>query len=341
VDTRLIALRAWLAEVVKRDVVDIAPASADASFRRYFRVRFAADTAIVMDAPPEKENSQPFVTIAGMLQTMGLNVPRVLAHNFQHGFFLLSDLGSTPYLSVLNPNNVAQLYGDAMAALLTLQREGKPYQAQLPAYDEKLLWNEMQLFRDWYLARHLQLTLAPPQHAILDRSWHYLVQQALAQPPVFVHRDYHSRNLMYSDGSVGRNPGILDFQDAVHGPITYDLVSLLRDCYITWPRAQIEAWVNDYHAQLHDAGMIKAVSAAQFLQWFDLMGIQRHLKASGIFARLNYRDGKPGYLADIPRTLNYVLDVAQGYPELHALSALFNELDIARRLSPTTNPVIN
>ncbi len=339
-DMRFAALRAWLTEVLKRDVIDISPASADASFRRYFRARYADATAIVMDAPPDRENSQPFVTIAGMLQVMGLNVPLVRESNFQQGFFLLSDLGSSQYLAVLNQSNVAPLYGDAMAALLTLQREGEPYQSQLPLYDEQLLWKEMQLFRDWYLTRHLQFTLSHPQHAILDRTWQYLQGEALAQPRVFVHRDYHSRNLMYSDGSVGKNPGILDFQDAVQGPITYDLVSLLRDCYISWPREQIDGWVRSYHAQLQDAGMLHAVSADHFRQWFDLMGIQRHLKASGIFARLNYRDGKPGYLADIPRTLNYVFSVAQDYPQLKPFTALLTELDIPMRLQQTTAKVI-
>lgn len=340
-DTRFAALYAWLTEVVKRDVIDIAPASADASFRRYFRVRYADETMIVMDAPPDKENSQPFVTIADMLQAMGLNVPRVREANFQQGFFLLSDLGSSQYLSVLNQHNVAGLYGDALAALLILQREGKVYQDQLAPYDEQRLWNEMQLFRDWYLTRHLQFTLSNQQNTILDATWQYLQAQALAQPRVFVHRDYHSRNLMYSDGSVGINPGILDFQDAVQGPITYDVVSLLRDCYISWPRDQIEAWVQNYHAQLQEAGMLHAVSADQFRQWFDLMGIQRHLKASGIFARLNYRDGKPGYLADIPRTLNYIFSVAQDYPQLKPFIGLLTELNIPQHLPQTTTTVSN
>jgi aminoglycoside/choline kinase family phosphotransferase len=189
----------------------------------------------------------------------------------------------------------------------------------------------MHLFRDWYLQTHLGCTLTPAQLDVLDNTFAFLATQALAQPRVFVHRDYHSRNLMYVQ-QAGQNPGVLDFQDAVAGPLTYDLVSLLRDCYIAWPRAQVMEWVAEYHHKLHAAGLFRAVSQEQFIRWFDLMGVQRHLKASGIFARLNHRDGKPGYLNDIPRTLGYILQVAPDYPELHAFLALLDELAIPARL---------
>lgn len=332
-DNRLEELRDWLRIVFKRDDVTVEPASADASFRRYFRTHQSGQSYIIMDAPPDKENTQPFLRIARVMHDIGLNVPVVLQQNLNQGYFLLSDLGYTQYLSVLTPQNADELYGDAMTSLLILQHDGAYHQSQLPPYDQTLLWNEMQLFRDWYLGRHLRLTLTAAQHAILDKTWQWLAEQALAQPKVFVHRDYHSRNLMYSRGDFGRNPGILDFQDAVQGPITYDLVSLLRDCYVAWPRQQIEDWVTQYYQRASDAGMLPKVSRDQFLAWFDLMGIQRHLKASGIFARLNYRDHKPGYLKDIPRTLNYVLSVAADYPPLHGFVELLQELEIPAHLA--------
>ena len=332
-DSRLEELRDWLRILFKRDDIAVEPASADASFRRYFRTQQSGQSYIIMDAPPDKENTQPYLRVAREMHNIGLNVPIVLQQNLQQGYFLLSDLGHTQYLSVLTEQTADQLYRDAMTALLILQHDGAYYQTQLPPYDQPLLWNEMQLFREWYLGRHLQLTLTKSQHAVLDSTWQWLADQALAQPKVFVHRDYHSRNLMYSQGDFGRNPGILDFQDAVQGPITYDLVSLLRDCYIAWPRQQVEAWVTQYYQRAIEAGMLSNVSRDQFIAWFDVMGIQRHLKASGIFARLNYRDHKPGYLKDIPRTLNYVLAVAPDYPPLHQFVELMQELAIPSHIT--------
>lgn len=330
-DERFAQLKAWLQVQLGKADFQIEPASADASFRRYFRVTTQDKTLIAMDAPPDKEDSHPFVRIAGYLVAMKINAPRVLAENFSEGYFLLSDLGHTHYLAVLNPQNASSLYADAMQVLLTLQQQGAVYLRSLPAYDQELLLREMNLFRDWYLVKHLGLDLSSEQHAVLGDSFAFLAEQALAQPRVFVHRDYHSRNLMYLE-EAGSNPGVIDFQDAVAGPLTYDLVSLLRDCYIAWPQAQITAWITDYHTQLHQAGYFKTVNLQQFMRWFDLMGIQRHLKASGIFARLNYRDGKPGYLNDIPRTLGYILQVAPAYPELQGFLELLNKLSIPDRL---------
>ena len=314
---RLEQLKQWLTESVGLPSFSIEPASSDASFRRYFRVSFDGQTRIAMDAPPQKEDSAPFVRLARRLFECGLNVPEVLAEDLDQGFVLLSDLGSQHYLDVLNAQNVERLYGDALGALITLQACG-PHEDELPPYDRELLLTEMKLFRDWYLGTHKGVNLSADDQKSLDAVFEVLVANALEQPQVAVHRDYHSRNLMVCD----HNPGILDFQDAVFGPMTYDLVSLLRDCYIAWPRDAIEAWVQNYHELALDSGILRQPCSEQFLRWFDLMGVQRHLKASGIFARLNHRDGKPGYLQDIPRTLAYVREVAGRYPELKFLSEL-------------------
>jgi len=317
VPQRLEQLNHWLSRELGLPRYDIAPASSDASFRRYFRVRFEGESRIVMDAPPDKEDSKPFVRIARQLHAIGLHVPEILAEDLGQGFLLLSDLGSEQYLSVLNEHTVERLYGDALGALVTLQACG-PQADALSPYDRALLLREMELFREWYLGRHLGLQLSDAEHALLDRTFHLLAEAALSQPQVAVHRDYHSRNLMVAP----HNPGILDFQDAVFGPVTYDLVSLLRDCYIAWPRAQVEAWALGYQDLAYDSGIVRERDEERFLRWFDWMGVQRHLKATGIFARLNHRDGKPGYLKDIPRTLGYVREVAARYPELADFAGL-------------------
>lgn len=308
-DQRFELLQRWLPGVAGIRDCTITPASADASFRRYFRVRFDGQTRIVMDAPPSHEDCRPFVQVSALLAGIGLHVPEVLVEDHEQGFLLLTDLGERMYLEELNEATAEGLYGDALQALLRLQAHGD---APLPPYDGELLRREMELFREWYLGRHLGLSLSRDQHAVIDQAFALLSDAALQQPRVIVHRDYHSRNLMVSDP----NPGILDFQDAVMGPITYDPVSLLRDCYIAWPADRVERWVQDYHRQLLDRNVLDGVGLEEFRRWFDLMGIQRHLKASGIFARLNHRDGKPGYLDDIPRTLAYVMEVGKGYPEL-------------------------
>lgn len=308
-DSRFEQLQDWLRTVAGIHDYEIAAASADASFRRYFRVRYDATSRIVMDAPPEQEDCHPFIHVSSLMAGIGLHVPVVLRQDLQLGFLLLTDLGDRMYLSELNADTVEDLYGDALQALLRLQAHGA---ADLPPYDRDLLMNEMELFRQWYLQQHLGLQLSGSENAIIDAAFTYLADLALQQPRVIVHRDYHSRNLMVSSP----NPGILDFQDAVIGPITYDLVSLLRDCYIAWPRDQVVNWVYQYYRQALSEDLLENVSEAQFLNWFDLMGIQRHLKASGIFARLNYRDGKSAYLEDIPRTLGYVIDVGKDYPVL-------------------------
>ncbi|KAA3629610.1 MAG: aminoglycoside phosphotransferase [Proteobacteria bacterium] len=320
---RLEQLKQWLGGAVGLPPFALEPASGDASFRRYFRVTYDGQSVIAVDAPPAQEDNRPFVRVARQLRGWGLNAPEILAEEPELGFLLVSDLGTELYREHLDETRVERLYGDALSALLVMQLRGAEVRETLPPYDEALLLQEMALFRDWYLGRHLQLELTGSQHEVIEAAYRLLVANALSQPQVFVHRDYHSRNLLHTPVN---NPGILDFQDAVWGPVTYDLVSLLRDCYIAWPRERVEEWALGYQNLAHQSGVLRQFDELRFLRWFDLMGVQRHLKASGIFARLNYRDGKPNYLQDIPRTLGYVADVASRYPELCALHELLSTL---------------
>jgi len=321
-DQRLIDLQQWLRDDLGIAFETIAPASCDASFRRYFRIEHAGESLIVMDAPPEKEDCEPFINIANALLKTGLNVPRILQQNLNFGFLLLSDLGSIQYLEQLNNESAERLYGDAFDALLLMHRDNKNH-AHLPPYDHALLMKEMALMREWYVEKNLNITLTTQQHTVLNISFELLAKSALAQPQVLVHRDYHSRNLMVVEKG---NPGVLDFQDAVIGAITYDLVSLLKDCYIKWSREQVLGWVSRYHQRLSEHGMIDNSSGAKFIKWFDFMGVQRHLKILGIFSRLNIRDGKAGYLKDIPLTLAYVVEACGLYDELKPLGELLDEI---------------
>ena len=330
---RLELLTQWLKRITNEEVIKIAPASADASFRRYFRINSPAsmsndygDSLIVMDAPPDKEDSEPFITISRLLADVGVNVPRVIEADLDQGFLLLTDLGNQPYLDALNDQTASSLYADALDALLKMQRDVSVKGDLLPVYDPVLLNREMELFREWYLRRHLNVSLTVQQQEQLDSVFQLLAESALAQPRVFVHRDYHSRNLMVTSEN---NPGILDFQDAVVGPITYDLVSLLRDCYIEWPREQVEQWALDYLHRAAEAGVFELTADHTddvLLRWFDWMGLQRHIKVAGIFSRLYLRDGKSGYLKDIPLTLAYMSDVCMRYPELQDLHTLLDEI---------------
>jgi len=305
------------------DVSHPEPASADASFRRYFRIqtqsKAGSQSYIIMDAPTEHEDCRPFIAVSNQLVAMGLNVPKVLAQNLEQGFLLLSDLGNITYLSELvkrDETQADQLYSDALTALVTLQAKGDKAAQNLPAYDAKLLTTEMSLFPDWLLDKHLNIGLNALEHQAWQNTQTVLIESALKQPQTYVHRDYHSRNLMV--GEPGK-PGILDFQDAVKGPITYDAVSLLRDCYIAWPAQQVTEWQRSYFLQLCEKNVMKQDEWSGFQKSMDLMGIQRHLKASGIFARLFHRDGKDGYLNDIPLTLNYIAKVVAHYSEMHSL----------------------
>ncbi len=327
-DPRLSRLRAWLRDELGFGSFELAPASADASFRRYFRVTRSGGSLIVMDAPPDKEDLGPYLRIAGMLGEIGVHAPRVVERNTTDGFLLLTDLGSTTYLMALADRGRADaLYGDAFDALVQIQAHGAGHAAKLPPYDAKLLRFEMSLFPDWLLGRHLGLALDAGEAAMLAGAMDLLTEAALAQPRVFVHRDYHSRNLMVCPGA---NPGILDFQDAVHGPLTYDLVSLLRDCYIAWPADRVRGWMAAYRRRAAARGLDVGADEAQFARWFDLMCVQRHLKTSGIFCRLWHRDGKPGYLDDIPRTLGYVREAAGRHDELSGLVALLDRRVLPR-----------
>ena len=299
------------------------PASADASFRRYFRLQKGAESFIAMDAPPSQEDCLPFVRIAGFLESMQLSAPRIIEADIEKGFLLLSDLGSEQYLDKLvqEPHLADSLYGDAIDAMLVMQRRGEAYQTALPSYSDKLLRFELSLFHDWLCGTHLQLQLSDED----ERNWlaccNMLVETALRQPQVFVHRDYHSRNLMVLNED---NPGILDFQDAVEGPFTYDLVSLLKDCYVRWPADKVRQWALGYYQKLSD-NMRTQIDEQQFLHYFELMGVQRQLKAAGIFCRLSHRDGKSGYLNDVPRTLAYIVELGPRHKELGFLVRLIED----------------
>jgi aminoglycoside/choline kinase family phosphotransferase len=318
---RLELLKGWLRETLGLSSPVLEPASGDASFRRYFRLTLDDGvTRIVMDAPPQQEDCGPFVAIARAWEELGLNLPHIYAEDLERGFLLLSDLGDRLYLDALNEDSAGQLYGDALQALAVIQ--GQAPTRGLPPYDRTLLLQEMALFRDWLVQEQLGLELDAAEGRMLEQTFELLVENALQQPQVAVHRDYHSRNLLVTAQS---NPGILDFQDAVAGPVTYDLVSLLRDCYIRWPRQRVERWAEGYFELALEAGVLQSEHQGEFLRWFDLMGVQRQLKASGIFARLNRRDGKPGYLQDIPRTLGYIVEVAPDYPELEGLATLIQQ----------------
>ena len=313
-DPRLGLLRQWLERDLGLAGSSVAPASADASFRRYFRVRTGARTLIAMDAPPDREDLGPFVGVARALAALGVTVPEVVAEDRARGLLLMTDLGSTPYLSALGAGgDVEQLYRDATEALLRIQGHGLAAAAALPPYDAVFLDREVQLFPEWFLGRHLGAVPGAAERGLIDRISARLALSALEQPQVFVHRDYHSRNLMVLPAG---NPGILDFQDAMHGAISYDLVSLFKDCYVVWPRPRVLGWVRDYRRRALAAGIAIPGGEAEFVRWFDLMGLQRHLKVLGIFARLWYRDRKAGYLGDLPTVLEYVLATTAAYGEL-------------------------
>jgi len=327
-DARLALIHDWVATGLGLEPTALEPASSDASFRRYFRVfcgrTNGSRTFIVMDAPPGKEDVRPYVKVTRLLEGTGVHVPHIHEIDAERGFLLLEDLGSTQYLPRLKAGDDADaLYGDALAALLDIQVKGRDAAAELEPYDRAVLMREMALMPEWFASKHLGLTLSAAEQETVAAAFEFLVAEALAQPKVFVHRDYHSRNLMITGE---RNPGVIDFQDALAGPIGYDLVSLLKDCYIAWPRERVERWISGYRTQLlkrsGQSAQLGGRDEREFLRWFDLIGVQRHIKVLGIFARLWYRDGKAGYLSDLPLTLEYVRDTCTRYEELAPLSAL-------------------
>ena len=320
-DSRFCQMQAWLVSLPCFQTGKLSlpvSASSDASFRRYFRVSYQSlaltQSYIVMDAPPEKEDCRPFVNVSNTLAKLGLNVPKVEAQDLAQGFLLLTDLGDTTYLSVLNQMNAQALYQDALSALVTLQTRADS--SALPVYDADLLRQEMNLFTDWLGETHCQLGMSGLENQAWLEIQQHLIKSALAQPQVYVHRDYHSRNLMVTPQ---HNPGILDFQDAVKGPLSYDAVSLLRDCYIQWPADQVKEWQRQYFLMLCQANLLSRNEWSDFVRAMDWMGIQRHLKAAGIFARLYHRDGKDGYLKDIPLTLSYIIQVGVEYKAMTPL----------------------
>ncbi len=322
-DARLALIERWLSRELRLEVARIEPASSDASFRRYFRVFVARGSYVVMDAPPGREDVRPYLKVARLLAECGVHVPQVHEADPLRGLLLLEDLGGTLYLErLLAGEDSERLYGDALDALARIQVRGRAACAQLAAYDRTELLREMALMPEWFLGRHLALTLSADDAQLLAAAFEFLIGAALAQPLVFVHRDYHARNLMVV---AERNPGIIDFQDALRGPVGYDLVSLLKDCYIAWPRARVVGWVAAFRARLLAHGGESGASEAEFLRWFDLVGVQRHIKVLGIFCRLWYRDGKPGYLPDLPRTLAYVREVCAQHAPLAALGRLLEE----------------
>lgn len=320
-DTRQLALHDWLKNILPDAEFNLTVASADASFRRYFRVHLADKTLIAMDAPPSHENCEPFIRIAKLFGDAGMHVPEVIAQDLAQGFLLLSDLGDVTYLSQLNETTAPVLYHEASMALIRLQLASKP--DVLPNYNEALLTREMQLFPDWYVTKHLNYTLDEKQLADLNKTFGLLNQNILAQGQVYVHRDYHSRNLMVCEN----NPGVLDFQDAVYGAITYDLVSLLKDAYISWEEEQIIDWTVRYWQAAKKQGLPVPADFSEFYRDFEYMGAQRHIKVLGIFARLYHRDGKAGYLKDMPLVMQYLRKVCERYIELKPLLRLLDTLE--------------
>jgi aminoglycoside/choline kinase family phosphotransferase len=332
-DLRLQLLRHWLEQqlpsLFAREDWGVVPAatltaaSSDASFRRYFRWEGAGRTLIVMDAPPPQEDCRPFVKVAELLASANVHVPEILAADLERGFLLLPDLGRQTFLEVINPQNAEQLFAEALQALLKFQQ--LPLTDGLPVYDAALLQRELQLFPDWYVCEHLKLTLSTVQQAAWQRICAVLVDSALAQPQVLVHRDFMPRNLMDS----APNPGVLDFQDAVYGPVTYDVTCLFKDAFLSWPEPQVRDWLTGYWHQARAAGIAVQPELEEFLRASDLMGVQRHLKVIGIFARICYRDGKPKYLGDVPRFFAYIDAVLARRPELEELRELLSSLPMA------------
>jgi aminoglycoside/choline kinase family phosphotransferase len=327
VDDRQQQLNVWLSKALPETDFKLTTASADASFRRYFRVHLTNtilrhNTLIAMDAPPPQEDCTPFVKVAKLLLSAGLNVPQIIAQDLVNGFLLLSDLGDDTYLTQLNDQTAPKLYQDATNALIKLQLASKSNVLQ--AYDEALLTREMQLFPDWYVAKHINTTLNTEQQAVLNNTFSVLNKNILSQGQVYVHRDYHSRNLMITGEN---NPGVLDFQDAVFGSITYDLVSLLKDAYIGWDEEQIIDWAVRYWQPAKKAGLPVPDDFSEFYRDFEWMGVQRHLKVLGIFARLSHRDGKNDYIKDMPLVMAYLRKVCERYVELRPMLRLLNQLE--------------
>ncbi|MDD0967109.1 MULTISPECIES: aminoglycoside phosphotransferase family protein [Pseudomonas] len=329
-DVRLQHLKVWLDEQLATLFADqgwgavppatLTAASSDASFRRYFRWEGAGRSFVVMDAPPPQENCKPFVDIAFLLAKSGINVPKIYAEDLERGFLLLNDLGNKTYLDVIDSENADALFSDALQALLAFQQ--LPMVAPLPSYDVALLRRELELFPEWYVKRELGVEFDATQQQQWQKVSELLIDSALAQPKVLVHRDYMPRNLMLSEP----NPGVLDFQDAVYGPVTYDVTCLFKDAFLSWPEERVRGWLESYWQQASALNIPVQPDFEEFLRASDLMGVQRHLKVIGIFARICHRDGKPRYLGDVPRFFSYIEAVIARRPELADLQALLVSL---------------
>ncbi|MFZ6675120.1 aminoglycoside phosphotransferase family protein [Undibacterium sp. Xuan67W] len=327
---RMSDIHTWLATInnPSLNVDSLRPASADASFRRYFRIDGQdGKTYIVMDAPQPAEDVRPFISIAELLTKMNLSVPDILAQDAEQGLLLLTDLGTTTYFNALNHDTAHKLYMDAVDSLILLQTQSRP--DVLPEYDREFMLRELMIFPEWYIAKHLGVTLSAAQTESLHKVFDALLANIMAQPQVYVHRDYHSRNLMVLDKG---NPGILDFQGALYGPLTYDLVSLLRDAYVQWDEEMVLDWAIRYWEKARRAGLPVNTDVDSFYRDFEFMGLQRHLKVLGIFARLSHRDGKDNYLADMPLVMDYVRKTANRY---HVLIPLLRLLDEIQETAPT------
>ena len=322
---RLERLTTWTRQVLETlpaELAGLEPASADASFRRYFRARTDAGSYIVMDAPPAHEDCRPWLHVARLFRAAGANTPEILAENLEEGFLLISDLGSTTYLTALNEDNADRLYREANAALVKIQFASRA--GELPPYDNELLMREMRLFPDWYLARHLQVELSHEQRQVMETTFQRILANNLAQPQVYVHRDWHSRNLMQTEVE---NPGVIDFQDAVYGPITYDLASLYKDAYIKWEEDRVLDWTVRYWEAARKTGLPVHADFGDFYRDFEWMGVQRHIKVLGIFARLCHRDGKDGYLKDMPLVMDYLRRACQRYNGLGDFLRLLDHIE--------------
>lgn len=318
------ALVQWLNKIVGESV-EIIPLPHDASFRRYFRLQTAKGSYLVMDAPPSLENTQPFVAISSALRELGLQAPDVIAIDREQGFLLITDFGNTTYLNALNATNADELYQRALQALAAMQSIRTIPHHTMPFFTAEFMQKEWNWHKEWFSEKWLNL---PPVSKSVDDCYQLLVNAAVNQPQVFMHRDYHAGNLMVLTDDIG----ILDFQDAFIGPVTYDLASLLRDCYIAWPVSQVVGWVEDYRQRLQAKGLLQGISREIFLRWFDFMSLQRHLKALMTFARKKVRDQQPQYLQHIPRTIAYIKSVSANYPELKALQEYAEIIDSASRL---------
>ncbi len=323
---RLQRLTNWTREVLPSELLRLEPASADASFRRYFRAFTDHGSHIVMDAPPSHEDCRPWLHVGRLFRAAGANTPEILAENLAEGFLLISDLGSTTYLSALTEDNADRLYRDANAALVKIQLASR--EGELPPYDEALLRRELDLFPDWYLGRHLQVELDHDQRQVLEDSFRRILANNLAQPRVYVHRDWHSRNLMLTGtDNPADNPGVIDFQDAVYGPITYDLASIYKDAYIRWDEERVLDWTVRYWEAARKARLPVHADFGDFYRDFEWMGVQRHIKVLGIFARLCHRDGKDGYLKDMPLVMDYLRRACQRYNGLGDFLRLLDQIE--------------